>query len=833
MYALPEGYNGKQVAFFDCSQTYPQEVFFQKEGVRKVDSPLGTYLETGMEPLGRFGYRFPLNHPEKPHMLVLRYPDDKRRHMLINDCFSYDLSTGVITGGEYPITGTVQTLYYVFFSRTKDMTLTVTSWGQDEPAAMLGFAVYELDALPEKHEMQPDMPTRKFGVQYEDPCGTLCDLGALSFATWSDNIIRYAHHTGQNMLVYPINWYSGPMFYCESQPAGLWRGLTLPDHSQYTITTTTPDDWVSPFLDKCEQANIDFVGGMTLLRLGNLLKNMNVDLDAIVKGKDTYNNMRCDNRVQKSCNDWTIEYNPINIENQIAEGREKWDVTNFTYAYGEEGDDFGGAPMFNPLHPEVQRQLIEYFEEIGERFGKKKAFKGVSVNVWHSTMLWFGSLRLGYDDYTTELFAKETGIAVPCDSTDPARFEKRYTYLTARNRELWISWRCEKIHDLICKLRDALRKGNPELNFYICVWNEPVKRSVFGQFNESMQYPVFLSETEYLREGGIDLSLFANDTGIAVSIEQNQHRDRGWDTRGANMPAEESRFFHDASYMDTSWSGELKKLSESGAFVMDSWNEVWGENIRMPYDEKKPAICEALKSFPYENLHYYEKSLKIADDGYWFHSQRQITSCYPVGRNYLEPYAHAIAETDALYLLRGGLYLDKAHTEVISEYTGVFTKLPACKFSDAKGTDDPVKVRYRCVSGRFYAYAVNREPYEVQVTIKLEKSCDIQDIKNNTVLTQSGNTVTLSLKPFGLQAVTAMGENSVASYEAPIPEAEWLKTEKLYWEQLAVLEQTDGVAGLVQIRQELSEAYENRKIAKLRHILKCYVSEKARQKRMF
>ena len=78
-----------------------------------------------------------------------------------------------------------------------------------------------------------------------------------------------------------------------------------------------------------------------------------------------------------------------------------------------------------------------------------------------------------------------------------------------------------------------------------------------------------------------------------------------------------------------------------------------------------------------------------------------------------------------------------------------------------------------------------------------------------------------------------MGENSVASYEAPIPEAEWLKTEKLYWEQLAVLEQTDGVAGLVQIRQELSEAYENRKIAKLRHILKCYVSEKARQKRMF
>lgn len=830
MYKLPQGYSGKQIAFFDSTTDYPKSQFFKKEGVHTVNSPLGTYLETGSDPLGRFGYRFPLQNPHKPHMLVLRYPDDKRRHMLINDCFSYDLSTGIITGGEYEITNSVQTLYYIFYSRTNDMTLTVTSWGKGEPAAIFGFAIYELDGLPEKNAFESEMPTRRFGIQYEDPCGAMGDLGATTFADWSENILKYVRHTGQNMLVYPINWYAGPLFACKSQPAGLWQWLTLPDHSQYTVTTTTPDDWVSPFLDKCEEAGVDFVGGMTLLRLGNLLKNMNIDLDSIIAGEDTYNNMRCDNKVMTSCNDWTVQYNPLNIEKQIAEGRTRWDTADFDYVYGEKRDSFGGASMFNPIHPEVQRQLIEYFEEIGEKYGKKKAFKGVSVNIWHSTLLWFGSLALGYDDYTVNLFEKETGIKVPCDPSAPTRFEKRYTYLTRRNRQLWISWRCRKIHDLLLKLRDALQKSNPDLTLYICAWNEPVKKTMFGQFNESMQYPVFLSETEFLKEGGIDLSLFERDQNISFSIEQNQHRDRGWDTRGVTMPVEESHFFHDASYMDASWHAPLRNLQQSGAFVMDSWNEVWGENICMHYDEKKPGITEAIKKLPYENIHYYEQTLKTADDGYWFESQRQITACYPVGRNYLEPFAHALAETDALYLLRGGLYLDKVHTELISEYTSVFTKLPAVKFNDIPGTNDPVTVRSQNVNGTFTAYAVNREPYEVNVTLKLKKTCDILDLKDGTVLAQNGNTIVLTLKPFGLCAVMAFGENSVISYDAPIPEAEWKKAEDLYHAQLKAFGKPLGIAGLDQIKQEMQDAYQNRKIAKLRHILKCYVSEKAREK---
>ena len=132
---------------FNCTEKYDESVFFGTEGVHIEDSPLGKYLETSNKPLARFGYRFPLKNINKPHMLIVSYPDDKRRHMMINDCFSYDLSTGVFTDGEYEVTNTIREIHHIFWPRTTDMTITFTAWGKNEPAAAFGFSIYELDEL--------------------------------------------------------------------------------------------------------------------------------------------------------------------------------------------------------------------------------------------------------------------------------------------------------------------------------------------------------------------------------------------------------------------------------------------------------------------------------------------------------------------------------------------------------------------------------------------------------------------------------------------------------------------------------------------------------------
>lgn len=846
MYKLPKGYCGELVAAFDCTKHYDSDVFFQKEGVHLVESSLGTYLETSDDPLSRFGYRFQLKHVNKPHMLIVSYPDDKRRHMMINDCLSFDTSTGIFTDEEYKPTNTVREIHRIFYPRTTDMTLVFMSWGKNEPAAAFGFVVYELEELKEsRFKKYGTDETRKFGVQYEDPGSPGGDLGTVSYEEWMDRVIEYEKHVGRNMIIHPINWYSGPLFDSKKQPAECRFGVALPERRRYVIVSTKPADRVTAFLDKCESAGIDFVGGMTLLRLGNLMKNMNVDMESIAAGADTYNNVRFDNKVQVTCNDWTTPYNAVNEEKMVAEGYNSFadvDYEKFEYAYGEPyiygggsyTDTFRGAPIFNPLHPEVQRQLVEYFEEISEKYGRKKAFKGVSINIWHGTFIWFCSLQVGYDDYTVNLFTKETGIQIPCEPTDPDRFRKRYDFLIHRNRKLWIDWRCKKIHELILKLRDALRTYNSSLDLYLCAWvSEPMYLHLFGAYNESTQYPAVLGVDDILKEGGINLSLFTEDEGIHISVSHNQHRDScDWQNEGAMLSEEKSHVCHDLNYMDDSWTKVIKQLPGSGSFTFDTWTEGWGKHISMPFNRHEPGIDKVLDELKVEEAIFYEDTCKMEEDGFWFDCQWQITSCFPPGRNYLEPFAHAVAEWDSLYLLRGGLYHDGSHAKEMQEYASVFTNLPAIKFDTVQGSGDPVVVRELNRNGQYYVYAVNREPYNVTVKIKLERAANVCNLR----VTEEGSIVKeieLELKAFGIEAFVCSEENHVVSYETLIPETEWEKYKRQYEEQMNVfqwLKQSQYcIAGAEQIEAQLVKAYVAKQPARIRHILNCYVSAKARE----
>lgn len=831
MYKLPEGYQGKLVVFFDCTKHYDRDAFFCKEGTHLVESALGTYLETTNDPSSRFGYRFPLENLNKPHMLIVSYPDDKRRHMLINDCLSYDVSTGVFTDEIYKPSNSVKKIHRIFYPRTKDMTITFMSWGKNEPAAAFGLAVYELDGLEDIDNRKGGTEeTRKFGLIYEDPHSPGMELGAQSYEEWSDRLIKYAKHVGQNRFVYPINWYAGPLFDSRTQPSEYRFSVALADHHRFGVVSSKAIDWITPFLDKCEAADIDFVGGMTLLRLGNLMKNMNIDMKSIAAGSDTYNNIRFDNKVQASTNDWTTQYNVLNDEKMVKEGRTCYDLKDFEYIYGEyycyDGVDRGeiiGAPLFNPIHPEVQKQLVEYFEEISEKYGHKKAFKGLSINIWHSTIIWFSSLKIGYDDYTVNLFSKETGIRVPCEPTDPNRFRKRYEYLVHRNRKLWIDWRCKKIHELISKLRDALRKCNPTLELYLCAWvNEPIMLSIFRSFDASTQYPVSLSAYDLLREGGIDLSFFAEDEGIHVSVDQNQHRDSsGWTQEGTLRPKEQEHVYHDINYLDDSWARVVRKLPGSGSLVFDTWDEGWGKHIHMPFNQHTPNIDKALEKLGVnaEDVVFSEDTCKIEGDDFWFESQWQISSCFPPERNYLEPFAHAIAEIDPLYLLRGGLYLDGSHAKEMREYAAVFTSLPAVKFETVEGKEDPVVVRELNMNGQYYIYAVNREPYNVTVKIELRSA-------------ESRNKIQFELAPFALESYTCEAEHHAVSYEAIIPDIQWGIIKQQYEEQMQVFQWLKKseycVAGAEQIEAMLVQAYNENKPAQVRHILNCYVCAKAR-----
>ena len=133
----------------DCTQDHPAEKYFALGETKIVNSPIGRYRESqGEPPRARFGYRFAIENIGKPHVAVIRYPDDKQRYMCIMDGTGYDLTTGVFTGWAQPISTTMIELRQVFWPRWKDCSLVFMTFRKGEPAAAATIEIYELDDLP-------------------------------------------------------------------------------------------------------------------------------------------------------------------------------------------------------------------------------------------------------------------------------------------------------------------------------------------------------------------------------------------------------------------------------------------------------------------------------------------------------------------------------------------------------------------------------------------------------------------------------------------------------------------------------------------------------------
>lgn len=656
------------VTTIDCTKDYGPDAYFGYGDVRVAQSAAGKYREAGPNPESRFGYRFQIERVGRPHLAVVRYPDDKNRCMAIMDGSSYDLSVGVSTGTsrpggnvssvDQPISGRMLELRQVFWPRWRDFSIVFGNTKKDEPAAAASVTIYELEDLPALAVPSDpqDGSRRSLGIQYEDPCGAAAELGATDRREWTERLITYARHSGQNSLSYPIVWYHGPLYPSQREPVN-YIGMTSSKVDRQLIGhwTTQPEDWLAELLKRFGEEQMQFRAVLPVLRLGSLMEKMNIDLASIKAGQDTINNMTFKDQVQMGTYDWTLPYNLRNFQKLVEAGGIRAGSPTFPWAYGERsgGPDGFRGPIFNPLHPTVQEALLGLVQEVVDRYGRYPAFKGIDFWFNASTTLWFVSLRSGYDDYTVGLFQKETGIVVPVDAKAPDRFSRRYAFLTGEVKPKWVAWRCEKIADLFRRIRDVVVRSRPDLRV---MFVDVLQR------NETVQ-----------REGGMDINLLAKEPGIEVS----------------------------------------------GIWNFNGWVERWGKHRWLPCDPKLRELATIMGK-PAEGV--MRESLEYPSDGFWWDQQWRITPAFPSGVHFLQPYADALAKYDTLSLRRGGLTLDTGHAELIRPFAMAYRALPARKFETVGASTDPVPVRTLVCDGKRYLYLVNRRHQPVSVEVRLDKT---------------------------------------------------------------------------------------------------------------
>jgi len=821
------------VVKIDCTKDFSSDQYFSCGEVKVVKGPAGKYRECEAKPLSRFGYRFQIENVGKPHLVKIRYPDDKKRFIIINDGTTYDLSTGITTGWAQPLSNKMLEIEQVFWPRWTDCSITCMTWGHGEPAAMGSVEVYELaeDRLPvlEMPKENQDRSRRELGIQYEDPCGTGYSEGATYYEQWLDRVVEYSKYTGQKLLSYPICWYHGPFFSSKREPSDCLSIVMGADRTIYGTWTTEPSDWPAVLLERFGKEGLEFQGVLTLLRLGSLMKRMNIDLESIKAGAETINNMLWNNQVQSSANDWTAIYNARNYPSVVGSNVfEKNDRAE--WAYGEKHGPFHAGPMFNPLHPIVQEAIVGFVDEIGQRYGKYKAFRGIAITMWAPTLIWFGSIHAGYDDYTVGLFEKETGIHVNVDPKAPDRFSKRYEFLTFYCKPAWVAWRCRKIRDLIGKMRDALVKHRKDLRLTLNMWQEPYIPCLLGSGEIQHQLNVRPNGATLWREAGFDLNLLGQEPNVEIDYQsEGGQRDRT-PSLEENAKLEKFCMFRDHDYLDQETLDLVHKQDRTGVFIFNAWHEAWGKHSWSWPKPNDPQVEQVSYIYGKKAEGVFVLRSEYPKDDFWWDSQLRITAAYQPGVHFMEQYAHAMAELDALRITRGGLFLEKGHSEQIREFAKAYRALPKQKFATVGQSTDPVAVRTLIADGRRYFYLVNREYYPVDVEIHFDKA-----IKKVTELAtgdtnKAGKKWSVKLGPYELKSLAVEAKVGIVDFGVKIPSKIVSGLMKDAANALKAVEKVKKlgkeVPGMDRMAERINQAMKDKRYAWLRRALTGYTIRK-------
>lgn len=416
------------------------------------------------------------------------------------------------------------------------------------------------------------------------------------------------------------------------------------------------------------------------------------------------------------------------------------------YIYSRLGTNARGegnwfSSTWNPLHPAIQDKYIAIFGELADLVADSPAFAGVSSRlmswVWQG---WNGlpSLNWGYGDWTIGQFEKDTGIDVPGDPNDPQRFTQRFEFLTAdAMRETWVKWRCDRMQSYLERLRDRIRRDRPEAVLYLPYYQDEKQAMdlIFGSY--------FQTPRGALKEIGLDLDTLAKTPGIAV-------------LPGATFGRRNSTPLVDAGLHDALRNPEHKALGFGYERGFCYGNAYFEDHTAIPIHklglpELEPgAYCGAAEA---------------------------------AGRNMLAKFSLVLADQDAGFLRSGGLGYTFGQPEFYHEWLREYENLPKTPFTPLPFARDPVAVWQ--TDGCFYA--VNREPYALQIVLTLTGAETATQLGSGETLTAANGKLTIALKPYQLRAFRAAPGTRITDAETLVPteRIEGVRRQLAFCQQLA------------------------------------------------
>ena len=602
------------------------------------------YLEAGSNANDRFALRFRLDAGSPLHCIEIDYPDDAVRtaDLIVQSCrgplpeavgsSDYVMQVGYAIGDEYPNTGTVLTHRCLYWTRSDDVALVAMTARKNRRAAVCAVRVYRVKSggLPAARMSEPMADGkgvgRSFALYYEDPAisGDFARTGnrADTAAELIDRVASLMKYTGQNILCYPGVWY---------------QGMIGPDY----MPRPHPPFYREAYYTAFDREGLGFMPTLNP-------NEMELPGDLITA---------------QSVKDGSLHPTPVNI---LATGEPNpggWHST---------------PPNYNVLHPDWQRQVFAWFDDLIAEGVSHHSFRGLCLHLTRHSPLWFGDRRSGFNDYAVEAFSRDCGIEIPdrIDRSAALRGKSYADWITNSCEKAWLDWRCRQVAAFWRRLAGKLSAARSDLKLMINTFL--VIRPVDAEFGRA--------DTIELgnRYAGFDPGLLRDVENIIVCQSV--------------LPAD-YRWFRDVQY----GGGDIgRKTAYQRAYYLR----------RDDFSMVRHA------AYPWVNQHdrYWEsavgnraRSSSTLDCAWMSELGWRVSTVNPSGRHALRQYALPLRYNDVLGVSKGGFLIGTyGSEEVLVPWVQAFRSLPAVKMQDCGG-DEFAKVRTCEFGGKTYFYVINTD----------------------------------------------------------------------------------------------------------------------------
>lgn len=343
----------------------------------------------------------------------------------------------------------------------------------------------------------------------------------------------------------------------------------------------------------------------------------------------------------------------------------------------------GLGSYYNPLHPTVQRAMLDVARELTERYGRHPSFAGLALDLSSEGYARLPGEAWGLDDTTIAQFEQDTGLKTPGEGSN--RFSERANFLLGSNRKTWLQWRAAKLADFYRRLRSELTSARDDGELYL------VGTGLFDTPDAQRQLAPSLGGRARIA-----------DVLLAFGIQVET-------LRGENGPAfiRPHRFTVPGPLTARAVEWELERSAELDALASGS----------------QPAGSLFFHQPEKTRLTSFEAKSPFGKDKTYLWMVSQFSRSGPANR---QRFVHSLARLDSSALFDGGWMLPLGQEESLMELFAAYRRLPAGRFQPIEGVSDPVVVRTLVREKSTYAYMVNDSPWPVQATLDLESPRGIQ-----------------------------------------------------------------------------------------------------------